>query len=108
MNSSLAVFAVMFTNATRSRLMLRFYASFMAFYISRTRSDVLTTLHQRHAEPSYERTASNNAMYECYTDAHNVLASLEELSCHQFALSYLPVGTICANCASHPWPVGLM
>lgn len=85
-------FAAMFATAVKSRLMLHFYASFMAFFISRTRTDVFSAFHDKNRDMAYERSGHANSLLECYSDAMAVLSSLQQITTHKYALIYLPVG----------------
>lgn len=84
-----------FKTAPKSRLMLGFYASFMAFFISRTRTDVFSAFHEINRDMAYERSGHANSLLECYSDAMSVLSSLQQITTYKYALIYLPVSCFC-------------
>lgn len=81
----------MFRDAAKSRLMLGFYATFMAFFISRTRTDVFSAFHEINRDMAYQTSNHSNSLVECYGDATAVLTSLQQIATHKYALIYLPV-----------------
>lgn len=92
----------MFKDAAKSRLMLSFYSTFMAFFISRTRTDVFSAFHDRNRDMAYQTSNHANSLIECYSDATAVLSSLQHIATQKYALIYLPVSSRSDGLVQHP------
>ncbi|KAK9895484.1 hypothetical protein P389DRAFT_197541 [Cystobasidium minutum MCA 4210] len=93
----------MFRDAPKSRLMLSFYSAFMAFFISRTRTDVFSAFHEINRDMAYQTNKHFNSLLECYSDATAVLTSLQQISVHKYALIYMADTVPVGACAAAVW-----